>query len=229
MDVLGRALTDYTNDISEIIKVIVNGNVDDSMLAEIFFRKEDELNDIESLALEHSKGDILDIGAAAGCHSLILQENYTCDALEISSLSCEVMRKRGVKNVINKDIFNHSGKKYDTILLLMNGFGLTGSLNKTIRLLQHLKSLLKDGGQIIGDSTDIKYMFINGPYDTDKIENNYYGETIIELQYKGDKSIFPWLYVDAIKMEEIALFSGFNFETIATTESHQYLARLTKN
>ena len=161
MDILGLAIKDFYKGSSSPIQIFINGEADEPMSAEVFFRTKNELNEIESLALELVQGNILDVGAAAGCHTIILQDEFPTDAVETSILSCEVMKKRGIKNILHQDVFNLSNKKYDTILLLMNGLGICGTIKETKRLFTHLKTLLKPGGIILGDSSDVKYMYEN--------------------------------------------------------------------
>jgi methylase of polypeptide subunit release factors len=54
---------------------------------------------LEQKALQLAKGRVLDIGAGSGCHTLALQEKgFTVKAIDISPLSCEAMKLRGVKD-----------------------------------------------------------------------------------------------------------------------------------
>ena len=48
---------------------------------------------------------------------------------------------------------------FDTLLLLMNGSRVFLSLTNTPHELWHLKKLLNLGGQILTDSSDIKYIY----------------------------------------------------------------------
>lgn len=231
MDILGLAIQDYYRGSSSPIKVFINGEQDDPMHAEVFFRTKTDFNDVEILAVELVKGEILDVGAAAGCHSLVLQNHFPTDAIDISDLSCDIMRKRGVKNVFHLDVFELHDKKYDTILLLMNGLGICGTIEETKKLFVHLKSLLNPGGIIIGDSSDVKYMFENKT-DFKSYENSghYYGEVMFELEYKNQMTDpFPWLFIDPIKMKEVAQETGFEMELLLSNERYQYLAKFSIN
>ena len=75
-------------------------------------------------------GRILDVGAGSGCHSLTLQEaGKEVHAIDISPLSVEVMKQRGVRSVSQTNLFNEQfADEYDTILMLMNGSGIIGKL-----------------------------------------------------------------------------------------------------
>ena len=133
----------------------------DYLPADYLFRGFDEMPEHEKAALLEAKGKILDIGACAGSHSLYLQDKgFDVTALDISEGCCEVMQKRGIKKVVCKNIFDYNEQKFDTIFLLMNGIGMAGTLPELPKLLSHLKSLLNDGGQIVFDSSDLQYLYL---------------------------------------------------------------------
>jgi hypothetical protein len=69
------------------------------------------------------------------------------------------MRRRGVKKVINSDVFQYELEQFDTIIMMMNGIGLCGDMEGLKRFLEYLKKLLVSGGQIIFDSSDIAYLY----------------------------------------------------------------------
>lgn len=127
MDVFGNALSDFY-ELKKPGKLWLHNNYGkpEDMPVEVFFRSEDEISELDEYALSLCKGKVLDIGAGVGAHSLILQ-SYGIDvtALEISAKACKIMKSRGVKKIIHGDIFAEQ-KKYDTLLLLMNGIGLCG-------------------------------------------------------------------------------------------------------
>ncbi|MEN7547748.1 methyltransferase domain-containing protein [Rapidithrix thailandica] len=197
----------------------------EQMPVEVFFRSYEEMPLLEQYALEMCQGKILDIGAGAGAHCLVLQEmNQQVSALEISPLLTKVMQKRGVKNTFTADIFTFTQLPFDTLLLLMNGIGLAGQLSKLQQLLQHLKSLLSPQGQILLDSSDIRYLY----GDTDMPENSYFGEIAYQYEYRGKKGDwFSWLYVDIDTLSSIASQCGYHCQLIHENEEEQYLARLT--
>jgi len=86
------------------------------------------------------------------------------------------MNERGVKSILNEDIFALESGKYDTLLLLMNGIGLVGTLQRLETFLNHVKKLLAHDGQILLDSSYIMYLYEDIPMPL----CNYYGE----LKYK---------------------------------------------
>lgn len=188
-----------------------------------YFRSQAEMPQLEKTALNFAKGKILDVGAGAGSHVLALQKfGKDAAALEISPAACEVMRKRGIQKVINADFFSYFDEKFNTLLFLMNGIGLAGTLNGLEKFLNQAKNLLNEGGQIIFDSCDISYM-----YEDLLPENPYYGEARVRYSY-GTLATdwFHWLYIDPETMETIAQKMGWQMEILEEDDNSQYLARL---
>lgn len=233
MDVLGIALLDYIKGLTkEDIKTFSELGGWDELPLEYLFRSYDQMPLIEQKALEIARGRILDIGCGAGSHSLYLQSiGKEVLALDNSKGAVEVCRKRGVENVVLADInsFNPD-QTYDTLLLLMNGIGLAGTINSLPDFLNKLKGLLSPEGQIILDSSDVIYMFEedqDGGYWIDA-SKGYYGETQFQLHYHKMKSeTFPWLYIDFESLKEIAADCGLYTELLQEGEHYDFLTRLT--
>jgi len=229
-DPFGKAIQDYFNKgKAPDLKINTNYTEDESIPVSYLFRTEKAMPLLEKEAIKLCKGKILDVGAAAGCHSLILQKKgFNVTALEISELAIEIMQKKGIQKTIQTDILSYSEKKYDTLLLLMNGTGIGGTIEGLKKLLLHLKMLLNEKGQILIDSSDIKYLFEeeDGSFWLDMNNANYYGEMQYEVSYKNSNSKFNWLFVDPSTLEKIALENGFQFKIIARGENHDYLAQL---
>lgn len=69
---------------------------DDDLPIEVFFRGEDDLFDFEPPALEACRGRVLDAGAGAGVHSLLLQRaGRDATAVEVVPEAVEILRLRG--------------------------------------------------------------------------------------------------------------------------------------
>ena len=151
-------------------------------------------------------------------------------AIDISSLSVETMLARGVKKAILQDFFTLQGQQYDTILMLMNGIGIVGTLDRMPELFRQLDNLLAPGGQLLCDSSDISYVFEDEDGFLEYPEDmGYYGELSFRMQYKetiGEP--FPWLYVDSDTLRKVAEENGYGSEVVAEGEHFDYLARITK-
>ena len=195
------------------------------MPLDVYFRTEEQMPDLELIALNNCCGKVLDIGAGAGSHALILQElGLAVTALDISELAVTIMLQRGVKYAIAKDVFDYNTEKFDTLLLLMNGIGLCGTILQLRLFLRHAKTLLNNGGQLIFDSSDIAYLYEGDLPDSD----NYYGELSYQYVYKGQKTDwFRWLYIDQEKLKAVATEEGWAMEVLYQDDMDQYLARLT--
>ncbi|MXV52138.1 methyltransferase domain-containing protein [Pedobacter sp. HMF7647] len=226
MDPFSSALSDFYNKNSQDILWLNNSYGEpEKMPVEVFFREEEDISDLEYYALELSSGRILDVGAGAGCHSLILQQwEADVTALEINKVAAEIMKDRGVKNIRCADFFNYNDEKFDTLLLLMNGVGICGTLKGLSNFLQQAKKLLNVGGQLLFDSSDVSYLKADGS----KLSENYFGEISYQYVYKDIAGEwFDWLYVDQNALTAIALQAGWNTEIMYEDEDDQYLARLT--
>ena len=254
MDPMGRAIADYWNArSSESRQARLDGRVatskdevktkkadrlrvfspmfeEDEIPLTTLFRKYKAMPEIERKALDMATGKTLDVGAGSGCHSLVLQEKgIDVTAIDISPLSVETMKERGIKKVMEQDFFTMQGK-YDTILMLMNGIGIVGTLERLPKFFRQLDNILAPGGLVLCDSSDISYVFEdeNGMIDIPN-EMDYYGEHSFQMQYKDTiGEPFDWLYIDANTLKEKAAKNGYVVEVVAEGEHYDYLARIAK-
>lgn len=267
-DPMGAAILDFQkHGKAARLRVLSSMFEEDEMPVTHLFRSIREMPVLEQKALQLAKGRVLDIGAGSGCHTLELQEKgLAVKAIDISPLSCEAMKLRGVKDAECINLFdphlssgnhsevnqeNHSGENqeahseknqethseknqkqfeggFDTILLLMNGTGIAGKIENLPALFQRLKALLNPGGQILIDSSDLKYIYENedGSFDIN-LNGAYYGEVDYQMIYKdvkGDR--FDWLYVDFPLLKSIVETCGLHGELVAEGEHYDYLARI---
>lgn len=231
-DPMGAAILDYqTTGRAGRLRVLSSMFDEDEIPVAHLFRSPAEMPPLEQRALAEARGKVLDVGAGAGCHSLALQQRgmEVC-AADISALSCEAMRLRGIRDVRCLDVLrDHINDRFDTILLLMNGTGIAGTLGRLPAFLGRMAALLAGGGQILIDSSDLKYLYENedGSYDIDLL-SAYYGEVDYRMVYKsvrGDS--FDWLYADPQALEKAAAEAGLRCEILLEGEHYDYLARLT--
>lgn len=231
-DILGMALLDYqSGNYSEDIITYSSLGQDAILPLPYFFRELPQMPRLEQIALEKCTGEILDIGCGAGSHALFLQkEGFRVFGLDSSAGAIATCAARGLKKTIHRDINELHGRKFDTLLLLMNGIGIVGRLRHLDGFLMHLGSLLEPGGQILVDSSDIIYMFdidSDGRYLLPD-SKNYYGEVEFRLEYKGIKGQgFHWLYLDEKTLEAAAKRTSLALEIVMYGEHYDYLARLT--
>lgn len=225
MDVFGKAILDfYTNGKADVLWLHNSYGEPEEMPIDIFFRNEDEMPTLEHKALSMCHGKVLDVGAGVGGHSLLLQRaNLDVTAIDISAAAVRIMKQRGVKKAFEQDIFS-STQKFDTLLFLMNGIGLTSTLAGFIDFLGKAKMLLNPNGQLIFDSSDISYLYEG----IAKPKNSYFGEISYCYEYQKQRgNWFNWLYLDQATLIHIAHQNGWDCEIIFEDEADQYLARLT--
>lgn len=238
---MGAAIADFwKNGVAGRLRVFSPDFDEDEMPVADLFRTFDEMPPLEQMALRMASGHILDVGAGAGCHSLALQDmGRDVTAIDISPLSVETMRAQGVKHALEQDFWTIE-EKYDTVLMLMNGVGIAGTLDALPRFFRHIDSILSPGGQLLIDSSDVVYIFEdeegNVPFRRDAMgvpidpeTGRYYGEFIYQMQYKrirGEQ--FPWLYIDFATLAGAAAACGFRAELIQEGDHYDYLARFTR-
>lgn len=203
MDPFGQACLNYLKGSrGEVIEVESLECETHEMPVDYLFRTYEEMPKLEQKAMGLCKGRILDVGAGAGAHAYYLQEkglDVTC--LDISDGAIQCLKERGLK-AIQQSVFEYeSDKKFDTILLLMNGTGIAKSFDEFKSLIIHLKSLLTQEGKILIESTDLIYLFEDDPHFLDMANSTYYGLIHYRMHYNGFLSEwFPWLYLDEEKI-----------------------------
>jgi SAM-dependent methyltransferase len=231
-DLFGKAILDFqTNNSPEDLITETTISEEDEMSVAYLFRDFSGMPKLEQQALLLTEGKVLDVGCGAGSHSLYLQneKNLEVTAVDISSNAVEACELRGVSNVKIEDILCfETDKKFDTILLLMNGTGIFGKLEHVSKYLQKLKSLMSENGQILIDSSDIIYMFDEDDDGGKWISGDaYYGELEFTISYKGKKEApFPWLYMDYNTLQNAAVANGLKCELVMEGDHFDYLARL---
>lgn len=232
-DPLGQALLAYQQgQLSAMLAVHSSVTDEEELPAAYFFRSLWEMPEMERTALDECRGRILDLGAGAGCHALELQQRgFAVKAVDISPGAVQVMQQRGVREIACHDLFDPAlaqGQRFDTVLMLMNGVGLTGTLSGLEQFLRHAKTLLNPGGQILATSSDISYLYededgalvfnLNGPY---------YGEVTYSMQYGTEQGAeFGWIFADPSLLQDCAAAAGYEVEFLEEDEQQQYLVRL---
>jgi SAM-dependent methyltransferase len=230
LDLFGKAILDYqTNNSPEDLVTETNISEADEMSVDYLFRSYNEMPELEQKALQLAKERILDVGCGAGSHALFLQEKgLDVTAIDISPNAIEACRLRGLTDARVMNVLDLDNEKFDTILLLMNGTGIFGTLSKTTDYLQKLKTLLNPNGQILIDSSDIIYMFDAEDDGSYRIPaNGYYGELTFTVSYKNEtEDTFPWLYMDYNTLQNAAHANGLHCELLLEGKHFDYLARI---
>lgn len=229
----GLALLDFCcGDTSATVVAHTGDGGKEILPARVFFRGPAEFLALEEAALDLCRGRVLDAGAGAGCHSLVLQErNLAVCAIDVSPEAVEVMRTRGIRDANCADIFQFEAAPFDTVLMLMNGIGVVGNLSGLDRFLREAHRLVRPEGQILLDSYDPRWGEEPGetglpPAGADP--GSYPGEMAFRLEYKGTTGPpLAWLFVDFNTLAARAVKAGWFCEVIWQEEEGHYLARLT--
>lgn len=231
-DPMGAAIADYYRDgKAGRLKVFSSQFEEDDFPVENLFRTFADMPALEQTALRMAEGEILDVGAGSGCHSLALKEmgKDVCP-IDISPLSVKVMQDRGLTNARLVNFFDKEFVgSYDTILLLMNGTGIVGKIEYLPEFFLRVKQLLKPGGCVLMDSSDLRYLFEeeDGSMVID-LAADYYGEIDFRMQYKKVRGeAFDWLYIDFDTLSLYASQHGFEVEKVQEGSHYDYLAKLT--
>lgn len=237
-DPMGAAIYDYhVNGKAGVLKVFSSMFEDDEIPVADLFRTKEEMPCLEQKALELAEGDILDVGAGSGCHSLALMEmGKAVKAIDISPLSVTVMKERGI-DAQNVNLYDESfDLRFDTVLMLMNGTGIIGNLENIPAFFARMKQILKPGGSVLIDSSDLRYLYEeeDGSLMID-LADDYYGLLDYRMEYVGavnpelegiSGESFDWLYLDFDTLAFYAEENGFAAELVEEGMHYDYLARL---
>lgn len=227
-DPIGEAIRFYAAT-KKPADIIVSSDIceDDIIPMEVMFRTYNDMPELEKMALNLCRGEVLDVGAGAGVHSLELhKKGIQTNAIDLSQGAVDYMQSKGIQ-ARKLNFFDLKNEKYDTILMLMNGIGIAGKLSNLEETLLHAKSLLKDGGKILCDSSDIRYLYEDedGSMWVD-LNSEYYGNFRFQMKYKKEKGPwFDWLYVDFDNLFQAAKNAGLHAKRVFEQGDH-YLAEL---
>ena len=230
-DPMGAAISDFFNlHRADRLRVFSSQFEEDEIPVKELFRSMPSMPMLERTALQMATGQILDVGAGSGCHALALQDmgKEVC-AIDISPLSVEVMKQRGVKDSRLINLFDDTfSESFDSFLMLMNGSGFIGRLSIMPVFFRRMKRILRPGGCILMDSSDLRYLFEeeDGSIVID-LAGDYYGEIDFRMQYKSIKGdTFDWLYIDFQTLSLYASECGFKAELVKEGKHYDYLAKL---
>ena len=229
-DPMGRAIYDYYHtQKAGKLRVFSSMFYEDEIPVSTLFRSFADMPIQEQKAIELCRGRVLDVGAGSGCHSIVIKERgLETVAIDISELSVEVMKERGI-DARNINFFDETfNEKFDTILLAMNGIGIVGKTERLQEFFRSIKRLLAPSGQVLLDSSDIRYIFMDdeGVMDID-LAAGYYGEIDYKMRYKNiTGEPFDWLYIDFDTLSMYAEEHGFSCEKCIDGEHYDYLARI---
>lgn len=192
----------------------------------IYFRDYDDFSIVDEYAAAICEGRVLDIGAGAGAIATFLQDQgFEVTGIDIAEGAVEAMKARGLRDARQLDIFDLKDEKYDTLLSLMNGIGFVSDFEGFGRFLDHARTLLNPGGQILFDSSDLRQAEITE--DLRSSEADYFGKVWFQMEYNGVKGEpYHWLYLDQDKLKELSEAKGWFCQIMLDAPEGTFLARL---
>lgn len=227
------AMEAYDQGRRDAIVVVYDDFERDEVPISYFYRGPDEFAPYERQALELCRGRVLDIGAGSGCHSLVLQQRgLEVIALEIDPGMARILRARGARSVRTGTWMDVDEGSFDTVLMMMNGIGLTETLTGLRRFFARARRLLTPNGQILADSTDVRTRMdveAGGAGRPERRDGRYIGELHFQLEFEGLKGTpFRQLYADPETLARYAREGGWGCEIVREPDQDgHYLARLT--
>ena len=206
--------------------------VDEPTPVEEFYRPDNQpLPELERIALGFCRGRTLDFGAGAGRHALELQRRgLEVTAIDVAPEAVEVMRERGVTDARCGDFSAVAEERFDTILLLMHGIGLVGTLEGLSQFFDHAQNHLEENGRIIFDSADLGIVMpeqFDEGLDDWRSGGLYPGEVEYRLTYKDlEGEPYPWLFVDPVTLADRARAACLRSQVVARGGRGSFLARI---
>lgn len=232
MEPFGLALKEFY-DGNKDAKVIFHRDdgLKDEYYVSVHFRNEEEFSSIDRHALALCYGKVLDVGAGVGLHSLKLQDlGLEVVAIDISSHACEIMKKRGVKNMECTTVYELNERNFDTILLMGRSIGFVEDLEGLRKFLDFSKILLNPKGQIILDSLDVSITTVPDHlayHERNRKLGRYIGVVGIQIEYKGRfGEKFKLLHVDPKSLKSCAQEAGWSFEIIVEEDDGSFLCKI---
>ena len=224
---LARALVDFhAGDEKATLRVWSDLGELDPMPVSLFFRGPERLLPADRGALAFVRGRVLDVGAGVGALTLLLQgRGSEVTAVEVIPEAVEIMKARGGRDAREGRVEDLQEEgAFDTLLLLMNGTSLAGTLAGFPHLLRALARLLAPGGQVLMDSTDL--LDDGGGVE----DGGYPGELQYQLEYRGVRGDpFPQLFLDPGTMVRVAGEEGWDVDVVWRGENGAYVARLSRS
>ncbi|MBV6325084.1 methyltransferase domain-containing protein [Duganella sp. HSC-15S17] len=191
-----------------------------------------DFTDWENMALSRCSGKVLDAGAGAGRHAVTLRaRGLDVVAVDIDPALAELLTARGLDHVVTADALASTGERFDTVLMLMNGIGMTGTPARLDDFLLRLPAMLQDGGQLLCDSVDI--LASNDPvrYEygrANQAAGRSPGQHVYTISYAGEEGPpFEWLHLSPGLLAEHCIKAGLAMELLYKADNGHFLARIT--
>ena len=221
MDAFGKALLDHHTGVVVTNTIERDDGYEDSHDVAQYFSDFDGFPDPEKRGLEHASGRVLDIGVGAGRVSLHLQdEGVDVVGIDISDGALRVSRERGVRQLLHMsacDLEFGSGS-FDTAVAFCNNFGLCGSMDGVIGMMERLHDILSQDGVFVAESvhpTDTDNESHLKYHESNAAEGRPPGQVTLRLRHGDDVGDwFDLLMVTPEEMRHLCDITGFEIETV---------------
>lgn len=196
---------------------------------EEYFTLSGQLEELDACAISRCSGRVLDVGAGAGRHALVLQEQgYDVVAIDVSPLCVALCKERGVRDARVFDVLDLGLEaplgQFDTIFFGMQTIGVAGGVAALGTLLTRLRASLSPGGCILADSSGLREAWDGEVADRSAAR----GEIVLSTRYRGWRGEpFPWLYLAEKDFCAVAEGAGFKVEHLGAVSGGEYLVALT--
>lgn len=197
---------------------------------EEYFTLSGQLAELDACAIDRCSGRVLDVGAGAGRHALVLQERG-CDvvAIDVSPLCVSLCLERGVRDARVFDVLDvglHAPLgQFDTIFFGMQTIGVAGGVDALGTLLTRLRASLLPGGCILADSSPLREAWDGEVMDRSAER----GEIVLSTRYRGWRGEpFPWLYLAEEDFCAVSESVGLSVTHLGAVSGGEYLLALTE-
>ncbi len=233
-DLFGRICADYNETGKADFLIERDDGFDDPASPEEYFRT--KLSPEETRALEHASGHVLDIGCGPGADILYLQNRgFRVTGIDLSPGCIELARRRGAQDARVLSLWDIQKLPifFDTVLMMSNGMGLPGSVEKTSEFLDLVRDCTTDNAVLIAHSVD-PVASANDRHRAyhrrNEAQGRYKGELRIRRKYKG--AVSPWwglvLFEKPILRELIGKHRWREIEIIDSGPTYFLIARKQK-
>lgn len=227
-DAFGAALLDYLlgrPPPSPLLLEFDNGAVIQALQPEWFFQPAASWPELERRALSAVvSGPVLDLGAGAGRHSLLMQElGLPVTAVDLSPGAVEVCRHRGVRDARLADLTDPpADQRWRAVLLMCGNLGLGGGWRQTRQLLRSLAELCDEDAVLVADSVD--------PTDTPGVRDGSREKDddlgAVTLRHKYGRLVSAWtqlLNVPIVDTARLVAGTGWRIQQHEADADEHYL------
>lgn len=150
-----------------------------------------EWNELERLAIQHAKGNVLDIGCGAGRVAIYLQNlGHRVVGIDMAPGAVEACKMRGLRDahIMSVAGLNFPESTFDTVIMFGNNFGLLGDDEKIISMLQELHRITTPDGIILAGSAEVEKTDDTGHlryHELNVSRNKPKGLIRLRVKYKG--------------------------------------------